>query len=91
MTPTSKDFLSQSLSITFIFPILILEKEPVFSLLNKLFDLRYFPADWSEGFIVPLHKKGILMMFVTIDVCNYRGITLLSNFGKPFTKVLNDR
>ena len=24
-------------------------------LFNKLFDLRYFPADWSEGFIVPLH------------------------------------
>jgi len=27
-------------------------------LCNMLFDLRYFPADWSEGFIVPLHKKG---------------------------------
>ena len=32
--PTLKDFLSQILSITFYFPILILEKEPVFSLLN---------------------------------------------------------
>ena len=28
--PTSKDFLSQIVSITFIFPILIIEKEPVF-------------------------------------------------------------
>ena len=45
-------------------------------LFNKLFDLRYFPADWSEGFIVPLHKKGD-----TDDVCNYRGITLLSTYG----------
>ena len=34
MTTTLKDFLSQIVSITFIFPILILEKEPVFSLLN---------------------------------------------------------
>jgi len=34
-------------------------------LFNKVFDSRYFPADWSEGFIVPLHKKGILMMLVT--------------------------
>ena len=51
-----------------------------------LFDLRYFPADWSKGFIVPLHKKGD-----TDDVGNYRGITLLSTFGKLFTKVLNDR
>ena len=32
--PTSKDFLSQILSISLIFLILILEKEPVFSLLN---------------------------------------------------------
>ena len=32
--PTLKDFLSQILSITFIFPILILVKEPVFSLLE---------------------------------------------------------
>jgi len=55
-------------------------------LFNKLFDLRYFLADWSEGFIVSLHKKGD-----TDDVCNYRGITLLSTFGKLFTKVLNDR
>jgi len=55
-------------------------------LLNKLFDLRYFPADWSEGFIVPLHKKGD-----TDDVGNYRGITLLSTFGKLFSEVLNDR
>ena len=28
--PTSKDFLSQIVSITFIFPILIIEKKPVF-------------------------------------------------------------
>jgi len=28
----------------------------------------YFPADWSKGFIVALHKKGILMMLVTIEV-----------------------
>ena len=31
--PTSKDFLSQILSITLYFPILILEKEPVFPFL----------------------------------------------------------
>ena len=54
--------------------------------MNELFDLRYFPADWSEGFIAPLHKKGD-----TDDVCKYRGITLLSTFGQLFTKVLNNR
>ena len=37
-------------------------------LFNKLFDLRYFPAGYSEGLIVPLHIKGILMMLVSIAV-----------------------
>ena len=46
----------------------------------------YFPEDWSVGEIVPLHKKGSLN-----SVDNYRGITLLSAFGKLFTRVLNNR
>ena len=25
---------------------------------NKLFSMGYFPKEWSEGFIIPLHKKG---------------------------------
>ena len=36
-------------------------------LVNKIFDLEYFPESWSEGFIVPLHKKGS-----QDDVNNYR-------------------
>ncbi|XP_060553306.1 myosin-8-like, partial [Ruditapes philippinarum] len=35
----------------------------------------YFPEQWTEGFIVPLHKKGDIN-----DPSNYRGITLLSSF-----------
>jgi len=30
------------------------------SLFNKVFDIGYFPQCWSEGFIIPLHKKGSL-------------------------------
>ena len=30
------------------------------TLFNKIFDLEYFPESWSEGYIVPLHKKGLL-------------------------------
>ena len=26
-------------------------------LFNKLFGMGYFPKEWSEGFIIPLHKK----------------------------------
>ena len=43
------------------------------SLFSKIFEIGYFPTRWSEGYIVPLHKKG-----TTTDVNHYRGITLLS-------------
>ena len=50
------------------------------SLFNKLLISSYFPSSWSEGYIIPLHKKGGV-----INVNNYRGITLLSVLGKLFT------
>lgn len=55
-------------------------------LFNKLFNAGYFPQSWSLGYIVPIHKKGDKN-----DPSNYRGITLLSNFGKLFTSVLTNR
>lgn len=51
-----------------------------------VFNQGYFPVCWSEGYIVPIHKKGSLN-----NVENYRGITLLSVLGKLFTRVLNNR
>ena len=42
-------------------------------LFNKLFQIGYFPENWSESFIVPIFKKGDMN-----EVSNYRGITLLS-------------
>ena len=58
----------------------------LYKLFNTVFNLGYFPEKWTEGFIVPLHKKGN-----SNDVENYRGITLLSTFGKLFTRILNNR
>ena len=58
----------------------------LFKLFNKIFELGYFPESWSEGYIVPLHKKGSIN-----NVDNYRGITLLSCLGKLFTSILNNR
>ena len=46
-------------------------------LFNKIFEMGYFPSDWSEGFIIPICKKGDKN-----NVSNYRGITLLSTVGK---------
>ncbi len=56
------------------------------SLFNRILSIGYFPTEWSEGHIIPLHKKGSLN-----EVDNYRGITLLSTLGKLFTRVLNNR
>ena len=55
-------------------------------LFNNIFSCIYFPSTWSDGLILPLHKKG------TVDnVENYRGITFLSTLSKLFTKMLNER
>ena len=56
------------------------------SLSNKLFSMGYFPKEWSEGFIIPLHKKGSIN-----EAENYRGITLLSALGKLFSRMINNR
>ena len=58
----------------------------ILKLLNNIFDSGCFPAIWSVGLIVPIHKKNSVD-----DTNNYRGITLLSSFGKLFTKILNTR
>ncbi|KAL4240483.1 hypothetical protein ACF0H5_001275 [Mactra antiquata] len=55
-------------------------------LMNKVFETEYFPQSWSEGYVIPLHKKGSIS-----NENNYRGITLLSTLGKLFTKILNNR
>ena len=55
-------------------------------LFNKLFEMGYFPEEWSEGYIIPLHKKGSIN-----EVENFRGITLLSTLGKLFSRVINNR
>ena len=74
----------------FINEFLIYGKDILSSFLQKmfntLFNKGYFPASWSEGYVVPIHKKG------NIDrVENDRGITLLSVIGKFFTRILNNR
>ena len=55
-------------------------------LFNVIFQKGYFPIKWTEGFIVPLHKKGDIN-----QVENDRGITLLSALGKLFSRILNNK
>ena len=61
-------------------------KKTILSLFNACLSNGYFPPNWSEGYIVPLHKKGNVL-----NAEIYRGITPLSCIGKLFTKVLNNR
>ena len=55
-------------------------------LFNIVLNSGYFPNKWTEGVIVPIHKKGSKNL-----VDNYRGVTLLSTLGKLFTRLLNNR
>ena len=59
--------------------------------LTKIFNIVlqsvHMPHEWVIGIIKPIYKnKGDIN-----DPDNYRGITLLSCFGKLFTSILNDR
>ena len=55
-------------------------------LFNAVLDSGFFPEQWSQALIIPIHKKGDKN-----DMNNYRGISLLSCTGKVFTKILNNR
>mgnify|MGYP005949918315 CR=1 FL=1 len=55
-------------------------------LFNKILMSGLFPDLWTKSCIVPVHKKGDID-----DVNNYRGISIVSCFGKLFTSVLNNR
>ena len=50
-------------------------------LINKIFELGYFPEKLSEGFIIPIFKKGN-----TNEPSSYRWITLLSALGHTHIK-----
>ena len=60
---------------------------PIFNkLFNKILNEGTFPKNWSQGYIVPLHKAGDGR-----DPNNYRGLTINSSLSKVFTTVLNNR
>ena len=61
-------------------------KGHLINLFNRILNMGKYPALWSFGLIVPVHKKDDRS-----KVENYRGITLLSALGKLFTSILNNR
>ena len=58
----------------------------LYSLFSKIWEKEEVPAQWKEGIIIKLPKKGDLG-----DCSNYRGIMLLSTPGKVLNRVLLER
>ena len=52
----------------------------IHTLFSKLYEIGYFPKEWSTGVTVPIYKKRDKM-----KPENYRGITLTSTLSKMFT------
>jgi hypothetical protein len=60
--------------------------DPLTKLFNFIFNKGNFPKIWSKSILVPLHKKGS-----KADPNNYRGISVASNLGKVFNKIIHER
>ncbi len=55
-------------------------------LFNHVITTECYPKSWSNGYIIPIYKKGS-----ATDPSNYRGITISSCLGKLFALLLNTR
>ena len=58
--------------------------KPLQKIFNNVFESGSFPNVWNENLIVPLHKKGPKW-----DPNNYRGLSVSSNLGKLFNKIIH--
>ena len=55
-------------------------------LFNEMWEVSFTPTKWQEAITKLLHKKGS-----TIDISNYRPITLLQSLFKIWERILNTR
>ena len=79
---SAKDLISNEM-VKHGMPILL---EPIIKLFNLVFETSSFPAIWNESLISLIHKKGCKQ-----DLSNYRGISVTSNLGKLFNKIIHNR
>ncbi len=61
-------------------------RKEITKIFNHLLHCEIFPRIWSEGYIVPLFKKGD-----RLNPTNYRGITISFCPGKLLTKIMIER
>ena len=60
--------------------------DPLVKLFNLIFKNGKFPSLWNISLLVLLHKKGD-----KLDPANYRGLSITSNLGKLFNKIIHNR
>ena len=60
--------------------------KPLHRLFNSVLKSSTFPNIWNESYLVLIHKKGD-----KLDPGNYRGISITSNLGKLFNKIILSR
>ena len=60
--------------------------ELLYPLFEKIWEEEEVPADWREGYLIKIPKKGDLR-----NCAKYRGITLLSVPGKVFNRIILER
>ena len=60
--------------------------EVILKLFNTILSSSEVIPEWVVGLIAPIYKKGLKS-----DPSNYRGLTLMSCFGKLFLSILNNR
>lgn len=59
----------------------------IFKAFNFISNSEHFPAIWNESIVVLPHKSGINKL----DPSKYRGISLTSNLGKIFNRLISSR
>ena len=79
---SASDFISNEM-IKYGISVLL---KPLQKLFNLIFSNGKFPESWSESIVTLIHKKGS-----KYDPNNYRGISITSNLGKLFNKILYNR
>ena len=62
-------------------------RQIILELFNNIYETEHIPAEWTEGTIIRIYKgkgkKG--------RCCNERGITLSSNLGKVYERIINNK
>ena len=58
----------------------------LYSLFEEIYEKDEIPAEWKEGYLIKIPKKGDLSRFD-----NYRRITLLSVPGKILNRIILER